>query len=77
MSSDELIKKIDRFLATAVARRICHRYGADPQDAQSELYSKLINRRPSRGVRSFDGWFHVTCTGLLKNYLRRQHLTWV
>lgn len=77
MTSDELIKKIDEFLATAVARRICRRYRFDPQDAQSELYSKLIDRRTPSGVHSFDGWFQATCTGLLKNHLRREYLTWV
>lgn len=77
MNPDDLKEQIDRFLASPTAKQICQRYHADPKDAQGELYLKLINRQPARGVRNFGGWLHVTCIGLLKNYLRREHLTLV
>lgn len=76
MSADEILSLIDEFLNQPRAKRICRRYRAEPDDARSELYLRAAPLLAQGRVRNASAWSNKGLMGFLRNYLRREYLTW-
>jgi hypothetical protein len=65
---------IGRLLTSAQARRLCRKYGADPLEALGELYLRLRRRATTQRIDNPEAWVNVNGLGVLRNYLRREHV---
>jgi protein involved in ribonucleotide reduction len=72
MSAESLMDHLIAFLASPQARKLCRSYAADPTEALGELFIRLAHRIQHR-VRTPEIWVRVNASGLLRNYLRREH----
>lgn len=77
MNEIVLTDEITAFLATSRAGKLCRDYHAQPEEALGELFIRLRRQMGEREIRNPAAWVHANGMGLLRNYLRREHLTLV
>lgn len=73
MTDKNLAGHLIEFLATAKARRICRPYQVEPVAALGDLFLRMKPKIPAEGIRKPVSWIHANATGLLRNFLRREH----
>ena len=68
MNPDDLAQHLQQFLTSRTAKALCHKYGADPQEAMGDLFVRMVGKQPKTNPKA---WFNKSVIGLLKNYLCR------
>lgn len=72
MIDESLATRIERFLNSRQAARLCKKYQTDPRAAWGEIYLRLQGRAKAKTIKNMDAWVVVNGLGVLRNYLRRE-----